>query len=204
LILKGIVMDADNGNTNQYYALDPYRDFIKTEAIPVVEGFSVDCLSVELEPWERLGGRGAYVHLVGRSDYLSCYVAEIPEGDQLKVEHHLYDEYIYVVQGHGITTIELPHGKRHIFEWGPHSLFSIPLNTQHQHFNGSGSKPVRFAAVTNLAIIANLFHNVDFIFDNPYIFSDRAGDDRSFQGDGEFREVKPGRHQWETNLFNKF
>ncbi len=190
----------ENNIEKNYYLLNPYMDFVKTEGIPVVEGFSVDCSTLELAPWHRLGGRGAYIHLVGRSDYLSCYLVEIPAGGHLNVERHLHDELIYVIQGHGATTIELPGGKKYTFEWQAHSLFSIPLNAQHQHFNVSGLEPVRFAAVTNLPIIINLFHNVGFIFDNPYFFPERVGEDNYFQGEGEFRKVKPGRHQWETNF----
>ena len=50
------------------------------------------------------------------------------------------------------------------------------MNAQHQHFNGSGTETARFAAVTNLAIIMNIYHNTDFIFDNPFVFNDRAGE----------------------------
>jgi hypothetical protein len=46
----------------------------------------------------------------------------------------------------------------------------------------------------------NLFHNVGFIFENEHSFSDRVGEERYFRGEGEFRSVKPGRHQWETNF----
>jgi len=185
---------------NKYYQLDPYKDFVHSEGIPVIEGFSVDCLTAKLEPWQRLGGLGAYVHLAGRGDLLSCYIAEIPPGGQLNTEKHLHDELIHVVQGHGATTVELPGGVKHSFEWGPGSVFGIPMNAYHQHFNGSGSEPVRFAAVTNLAIILNLFHNVNFIYDNSYFFEERVGDEKYFKGEGEFRQVKPGRHQWETNF----
>jgi gentisate 1,2-dioxygenase len=192
-------MENENSQKNPYYGLDPYLDFAKSEGIPIVEGFSVDCLKLELEPWERLGGRGAYVHLAGRGDYVNCYVVEIESGGELNVERHLHDKLIHVLQGHGATVVELPDGTRETFEWGPGSLFGIPLNCQHQHFNG-GSEPVRFAAVTNLPIVLNLFHNEKFIFNNPYAFDERSGQERYFKGEGEFRKVRPGRHQWETNF----
>ena len=67
---------------NPYYLRDSYAEFLATEGVPVVEGFSVDCLTLPLEPWPRLGGRGAYVHLAGRGEFLSCYVAEIPPTSQ--------------------------------------------------------------------------------------------------------------------------
>ena len=189
-----------NGSQHPYYGIFPYFNFLKTEGVPVIDAYSVDCHTVPVEPWERLGGRGAYVHLAGRSDYLSAYVVEIEPGGQLKPEQHMHDELMYVVSGRGATTIELPNGKTHTFEWGPTSIFGIPLNAKHQLFNGAGSEPARLAAVTDLPIILNVFHNPAFIYDNPYQFPERADVERYFRGEGEFREVKPGRHQWETNF----
>jgi gentisate 1,2-dioxygenase len=185
---------------SQFYLRDSYLEFLATEKVPVVEGFAVDCLTMPLEPWARMGGRGAYVHLAGRGEYLSCYVAEIPPSGKLEPEKHLHDEVIHVLQGRGATQIEMPGGGRHTVEWGAGSLFAIPLNSRHQHFNLSGSEAVRFGAVTNLPIILNLFHNLDFIYDNPSVFPDRFGEERYFRGEGELRLVKPGRHQWETNF----
>jgi oxalate decarboxylase/phosphoglucose isomerase-like protein (cupin superfamily) len=183
-----------------YYLRDPYREFLATEGIPVVEGFAVDCLKLQLEPWARLGGSGAYVHLAGRGEYVSCYVAEIPAMGKLEPEKHLHDEVIHVLQGRGATVVEMPDGRRHTFEWGPGSLFAIPLNCAHQLYNLSGTEPARFAALTNLPIILNLFHNLDFIYANPCVFPERGGEERYFHAEGELRLVKPGRHQWETNF----
>jgi len=191
---------GDDMEFNPYYGVFPYHDFVKEEGIPVFEGYSVDCLTVPVEPWERLGGLGTYVHLTGRSDYLSAYVVEIPPGGQLNPEQHMHDELIHVVAGRGATTIEEPNGKRHSFEWGPNSIFGIPMNAKHQIFNGSGTEPARFAAVTDLPIIFNIFHRKDFIYDNPFTFGERSAVERYYEGEGEFREVKPGRHQWETNF----
>lgn len=185
---------------NPYYLRFAYNEFLKTEGVPVIEGYIIDCLEAELQPWPRLGGKGAYVHLVGRSDYLSCYLAEIAPGGQLNPEQHLHDELIYVLKGRGATSIQAADGAKYTFEWGPGSLFGIPMNAGHQHFNGSGSEPARFAALTNLPIILNIFHNTDFVFNNSYVFRDRVAEERYFKGEGEFRAVRPGRHNWETSF----
>jgi quercetin dioxygenase-like cupin family protein len=188
------------GQVNPYYQMEPYQEFLKTEGVPVVEAYSVDCHTIPLEPWSRLGGRGAYVHLAGRSDYLSCYVVEIPPGGHLNPERHMHDELIHVISGRGATTVELPSGAKHTFEWGPASAFAIPLNAKHQLFNGSGSEPARLAAVTNLPIILNIFHTTDYLYGSTHVFNERFGEERYFRGEGTFRAVRPARHQWETNF----
>ena len=183
-----------------YYQLDPYMDFIKTEGVPIYNEYSVDCLTLDLKPWARMGGTGAYVNLVGRGDICNTYVSEIPPGGQLNPERHMHDELIHVVAGRGATTIELSDGSKQTFEWAAGALFGIPLNAKHQHFNGSGTEPARFAAITNLPIYLNLTHNADFIYSNDFEFDDRAKEERFYRGEGEFLPVQPGRHQWETNF----
>jgi hypothetical protein len=57
--------------------------------------------------------------------------------------------------------------------------------------------PARLASVTNAPTILNLFHNRDFVFDNPFAFTDRfAQEDGAFSGAGT---AYRGR-QWETNF----
>ena len=84
-----------------YYNLDPYADFVKTEGIPVVEDYAIDCRTVAVEPWERVGGLGAYLHLTGRGWEATSYLSEIPAGESLKPQQHMYDENMYVVSGRG-------------------------------------------------------------------------------------------------------
>ncbi len=180
--------------------VDPYLDWLKNEAIPVVEDFGVDLLAVETRPWARYGVNGAAVHLKGRGDFVSMFVLDLAPGAASAPQCHLYEEVLYVLSGRGSTTIETAEGRTHSFEWGPRSLFAIPLNTRYRHFNGSGSERSRLATTTNLPAVLNMFHNEQFVFDNPFRFDERLGQSKYFSGEGDFVPVRPGQHMWQTNF----
>ncbi len=84
---------------------------------------------------------------------------EIPAGGELDPQRQLFEEMILVLEGHGSTPVWNDAGDEVTFEWGPGSLFAIPLNAWHQHFNGSGSAPARFVSSTNLPPIINLYED---------------------------------------------
>jgi quercetin dioxygenase-like cupin family protein len=182
------------------YLIDPHRDFIESEGIPIVEDFGIDLLALEVGPWPRLEARGAYALLKGRGDFLDTYVLEIPPGGETAPQRHLFEEVVYVLDGHGSTSVELPGGASRSFEWGPRSLFALPLNAGHRHFNGSGSRPARLVSTTNLPLVLKAFHDLDFVFHNDFCFPERFGPEGHFGGEGTFIPVRPGRHQWETNF----
>ena len=182
------------------FLLDPYLDFVKNEGPPIHEDFGIDVLSAEMGDWPRFDARGAFIHVKGRGDFCSCYALEIEPGKKTAPIKHLYECFVYVLEGHGSTTIELPNGERHSFEWGPKSLFALPLNSGYQIFNGSGSERALFACTHFLPLTMNLFHNENFIFDNNFSFADRLGDPKYYEGDGDFTAIKPGRHMWETTF----
>jgi gentisate 1,2-dioxygenase len=182
------------------FLIDTYLEWVKKEGIPVVEDFGIDLFSVEVKPWARMGALGAFAHAKGRGDFLNMYVLEMPPGGETIPQKHLYEVVVYVLDGRGSTTIESSEGEKHSFEWGPKSLFALPLNARYQHFNTSGQRPARFVATTNLPLVLNAFHNEDFVFNNPYTFPERLGESRFFKGDGEFIPMRPGRHMWETNF----
>ncbi len=184
------------------FLVDTYREWVAGEGVPVLEDFGFDLLGVETAPWPRMGGgaRGAYTHVKGRGDFVNAYVCELPPASQTDPQRHLFEEVVYVLSGRGSTTVEADAGARHSFEWGAGSLFALPLNTRFRHFNASGREPARFAAVTNLPLVLNAFHNEAFVFDNPCSFPERLGEERLFRGDGELIPVRPGRHQWLTNF----
>lgn len=153
---------------------DTFQHYVAAQKIPVVKGFFIeDVNTAPVEPWDLKGVPCSYVILDGTGGVNDAYICEIPRGGKTKPQKHLYEEMVYVTKGHGSTTIWQKDGKKHSFEWGPGSLFAIPLNANYQHFNGSGSEVARYFAVTNSCFMINLFHNLDFIFDCPYTFSDR-------------------------------
>jgi oxalate decarboxylase/phosphoglucose isomerase-like protein (cupin superfamily) len=178
--------------------LDPYLDWLEGEGIPVVEDFGVDLLDVPVRPWARTDALGAAVHLKGRGDFVSMFLLELPPAASSAPQRHLYEEVVYVLSGHGSTAVEAADGRRHAFEWGPRSLFAIPLNARYRHFNGSGSEKALLASTTNLPGVMKMFHNEAFIFDNPFRFGERAGPAKHFSGEGDFTPALPGQHMWET------
>jgi oxalate decarboxylase/phosphoglucose isomerase-like protein (cupin superfamily) len=175
-----------------------YQQFIEQENIPVIKGFFVkDIRKVELAPWKRMGGPGAYLNLEGAEGVNDAYICEIPPGKSLNPQKKMFEELVLVVSGHGATTVWKDGGKKQTFEWQEGSLFSPPLNTWYQHFNGQGDKPVRLLAMTNAPTVLNLFHNLDFIFNCTYEFADRySGDEDYFSGKGKSLSERI----WETNF----
>jgi len=154
--------------------IDTYQNWQAAQQIPVITGFFVDDIgAVELSHWDLKGAAGAFVVLDGSGGVNDAQVVEIPPAGKIKPQRHMYEEMVYVVRGHGTTSVWQQDGRKHSFEWGPGSLFAIPLNAGYQHFNSSGSEPARYFAVTNSCFMINLFHNLDFIFGCEYAFTDR-------------------------------
>ena len=187
-------------STEPRFLIDPYKEWVAKEGIPVHEGFGLDLLELDVAPWPRFEAKGAFAHLTGRGDFIDMQIVEIPPGGKTAPQRHLYEVVVYVLAGRGSTSIESPSGDRHSFEWQTGSLFAIPLNVRHRHYNGSGSEPARFVAVTDLPLILNVFRDEDFVWNNPKAFRDRIGEAGRFRGDGTFLPVRPGRHMWETNF----
>jgi quercetin dioxygenase-like cupin family protein len=180
--------------------IDSYLEWVKKENIPVIDSIAVDLFSVEAKPWARMGINGAAVHLAGRGDFVSMFVVDIPPGGATTPQRHLYEEVIFVLAGRGNTVVEFEDGRKHSFEWGPKSIFAIPLNAKYRIFNGSGADSARMVTTTNLPVMMNLLRNEDFIFNNPYTFGERTGKEQYFTGGGDFVPGRPGTFMWETNF----
>jgi mannose-6-phosphate isomerase-like protein (cupin superfamily) len=167
-------------------AVDTYANWQAQEGVPVFTGFFIEDLnSLALEPWHRKGGKGAFINLEGTGGTNDAYVCEIPGGGSLRPQRHVYEELIYVLRGRGATSVWYDGMPKRTFEWQDGSVFAVPLNAWHQHFNGEGNQPARYVAVTNAPLLMALFHNLKFIFENPGVFDDRfAGQMDYFSGKG--------------------
>ena len=180
-------------NTEVRLRVDAYGEWAAAQGVPILTGHYVEDLNtVELAPWEMIEGRGAIINLTGSEQTSGAYVAEIPPGQSLKPQRHLYEEIIHILSGRGATTVwQSEDGAKHSFEWGPGSLFAVPLNAAYQMHNGQAGEPVRFVAVHTAPLLMNYFHNPDFIFANPFRFNDRFdGRGDFFSGDGRTLETR--------------
>jgi quercetin dioxygenase-like cupin family protein len=158
-----------------------YQKWIESERIPLIRGFFIeDVKKIPLQPWERKGGLAARICLEGTGETNDAYVCEIPPGKSLKPQKQFFEELVYVIRGKGATTVWNKGEPKRTFEWQEGSLFSAPLNTWHQHFNGSGSEPARYLAVTSAPIMINLMHNLDFIFNCDFVFKDRYNSEEDY------------------------
>jgi oxalate decarboxylase/phosphoglucose isomerase-like protein (cupin superfamily) len=152
----------------------PYTRWAEKEGLDIIDGIYVpDLNTVELKPWVRRNGYGLFINHDASRTSNDCYVCEIGPGDELVVQRQLYEEMIMILSGRGSTSVWNDAGQKVSFEWQAGAMFSIPLNTWHQHFNGSGEEKVRFVAVTNLAPILNVFEEPEFIFNTAHDFKNR-------------------------------
>ncbi len=165
----------------------PYTRWVRGEGLDIIGAHYVPNLhTVPLKPWARRGGAGVYINHEASRTSNDCYVCEIRPGGKLAPQRQLFEEMIFVLDGRGSTAVWNDAGQRITFEWKAGSLFAIPLNAWHQHFNGSGAVPARFVAVTNGPVVINLYEDVEFVFNTQHDFKNRfAGEPDYFSNKGE-------------------
>jgi oxalate decarboxylase/phosphoglucose isomerase-like protein (cupin superfamily) len=167
----------------------PYVRWVRAEGLDIVAAHYIpDLNTVDLKPWDRRGGRGVFINHEASRTSNDCYVCEIPAAGKLAPQRQLFEEMVLVLSGHGSTTVWNDAGAKVTFEWGPGSLFAIPLNTWHQHFNGSGSTAARFVASTNMPPIINLYDEPDFVFNTAHDFLGRFNGEPDYFADKDDRE----------------
>lgn len=180
--------------------IDPYEDWAAAEPVPIHEGYGIDLLAVETKPWPRFGMNGAIIHLKARGDFVTLFLFDLPAGTSSAPVKHMYEQLIYVLEGQGSVSIERPDGTTATFEWGPKSLFAIPLNARYRIFNGSGRERAVLACCNNFPLVLNLFVNENFVFNCEHKFPERFGPEGFFEGEGVEINLKRWPCIWETNV----
>ena len=167
---------------------DPYRRWLESEGVPVMTGeFVPDVMTAQLGWWERKGANAAVLSF---SDQLvaDAYICEIPPGGQVKPQHQLYEEMVFISSGRGASSIWYAGGPKRTFEWERGALFAVPLNAWYQHFNTSSNEPLRYFALTSAPVAFELYRDPDFIFNTTYAFKDRfdPSDNDYFSRPGQY------------------
>ena len=132
-------------------------------------GYSAGGLAkVAVKPWTERGIAAAFYDIIGAESLAGMYVGEIAPRQSSNPVRQLCDEVIFVVSGRGSTSLDTANGPIS-FEWGPRSLFAVPLNHRYQLHNGL-AEPARFISVNTLPILLNLFRDARFVFGCDWSF----------------------------------
>jgi len=172
-----------------------YREWIRKSGVPMAEGYSIyDARSQEVLPWPEIEGRGLYLNFSGNV-HMDGVILEIAEGKGLAPRRHLYEQLLYVLRGRGYTTLgEKKDGPR--VEWGEGSLFTVPLNAIHRHFNSDSAQPARILAVTTFPFMLQVFGSLGFIEESNNDFPERFNGKDTFFSDSK----KIHTRWWKTNF----
>src|ERR1700761_2096395 len=167
------------------FGVDGYESWVQREGLPVSEGIAINAFEMPTGDRPRYGVKGGIGHCTGRGDFASFFALEIPAGKATTPVQHIFECTCYVLEGRGSTQLEFPDGSKRSFEWNKNSFFAIPLNAKYRHFNASGFERVLMTMVTNAPLQMKTFHNDDFVFNCPFMFTDRVGREEWYGGQGE-------------------
>lgn len=176
---------------------DFYRQWIKNSKVPMVEGYSImDAAKQEVQPWPESGGRGLYLNFSGNV-HMDAVIQEIPAGKALEPKQHFYEQLTYVLSGRGYTTFG-GGGKTNKVEWGEGSLFAVPVNVLHRHYNSDSAHPARLLLITSFPFMLQVFGSMGLINDLNFNFNDRYDGAADY-----FSSTKRVRKRWDKTNFVK-
>lgn len=179
-----------------------YLAFQDREGLPVHEGLYVeDVRELELDSWDRLGGRGAFVNLMGMEGMCDLQLQEIPAGETLEEQRHLHESLVFVAEGNGVTTLGTGDEETS-FEWSQGALFHVPRNTRYVHANASDT-PVLLIAQTSLPLLYSILQDDEAIWEvEGYDQWSNIHDDNFYSSVAELKggsDVQ-GRTYWDSNF----
>jgi oxalate decarboxylase/phosphoglucose isomerase-like protein (cupin superfamily) len=181
-----------------------YQEFLLSEEIPNYTGWAVDLYNLGLEPWKRLGPEvlGAYINLDGTGGVVNAFAMKILPRGETRPERHLFEEQLMILTGEGETHIWRKNpAQKVVIPWKKGTVFSPPLNTWHRHVN-RGSEPVLLVAVTDLPIKADLFRNMEFIFNVEFDFSERYAGQPGYFDPENSQDYAPGQGRHSLSIVN--
>ena len=174
-----------------------YREWIKKSKVPMAEGYSMlDAKNHRVGQWPEIGGRGLYLNFSGNV-HMDALIVEIPPGRALTQSRHFYEQITYVLAGRGRTTFgDGAHQNK--VEWAEGSLFAVPVNVLHRHFNADSAHPARLLRITSFPFMLQVFGSMGLINDLNYNFNDRYDGGPTY-----FTRTERVRKRWDKTNFVK-
>ena len=153
-----------------------WETFLDEEGLPVFKGVGVrDSRDLPRADWPRIGGKATFIQLIGTNNDTGMFVVEVAPGTSLKPQKHMYEERWVALAGDGsIEVWKEGSSARTSFEWHQWTAFSIPLNAWFRIEN-RGTSPAILIAANTAPRAMNTYANKEFIFENPFVFTDRFG-----------------------------
>ncbi|HXA67039.1 MAG TPA: cupin domain-containing protein [Bryobacteraceae bacterium] len=176
---------------------DFYREWLKKSQVPMIEGYSLlDAAKQEVQPWPEIGGKGLYLNFSGNV-HMDGVIEEIPAGKALEPKRHFYEQIVYVLAGRGYTTVG-GGNKPNKVSWGEGSLFTVPVNALHRHFNSDPAHPARLLFITTFPFMIQVFGSMGLINDSNFSFTDRYDGSPDY-----FTSTARIRKRWDKTNFVK-
>jgi gentisate 1,2-dioxygenase len=101
-----------------------------------------------------------------------------------------------VLAGRGYTNVG--SGKPNKVSWGEGSLFTVPVNALHRHFNSDPAHPARLLFITTFPFMIQVFGSMGLINDSNFSFSDRYDGAPDY-----FSTTARVRQRWDKTNFVK-
>lgn len=155
--------------------------------IPTFEGLVIqDARTEPLRPWQQMGVDGLYIKM---ADYqiIDGWIIEIPPKGKTKKQRHMFEAGLYFFGGPGYVALQQEGRRTQRIDFSYRTLFSIPLNVQYQIVSES-DEPLRVVAVTSFPFVLNSTNSEDFVFSNPFAFTDRYDAEEDYENYREHTE----------------
>jgi hypothetical protein len=151
----------------------PYRKWIESEGVPIIGGeFVQDVRTHKLGYWERKGCKGAICTF---SDQMVAdgYIARSIPANRQNRSASSTKKSSPSPRGAAPLRCGMTERRSAHSNGNAAAPSQFLLNVWHQHFNASGSEPMRYFALTSQPIAFELYRDAEFIYNTNYQFKDR-------------------------------
>lgn len=159
---------------DHWHPVPRYDRWVEAQHVPVHHEFFIEDLrTLPVGPWEERECNAAVVVLAGQEGVTEARVTEVAPGTETAPLKFGLDEFVYVLEGRGLTSIWAEGRPKLTFEWQKHSLFVLPRSYMHRFSSVQGNQPARLLHFNYLPVAMSVIPEPDYFFNNPHVEPDR-------------------------------